>query len=222
MLTTTENLILLLNKLPANAQLAYRTPGIKNNLVAASELIDAGCELFFHQQGCEVTLNGEIILRGWRDPSTKLWRISLLPDGGLNVIPQAADIKDMFEIPQALQAHNLYECSNTSDLINFYYATMGYPVISTWCKAIDRGYFRGWPGLTSDRVRRFIKPSQACEQGHMDQRRAGICSTKSSHDSDAALDHMDEHEQAPNNDKTNMVFMTLVEVAGQLFTDQTG
>ena len=32
---------------------------------------------------------------------------------------------------------------------------------------------------------------------------------------------MVEHEQAPNNDKTNMVFMTMVEVEGQLFTDQT-
>jgi hypothetical protein len=29
-------------------------------------------------------------------------------------------------------------------------------------------------------------------------------------------------EQAPNNDKTNMVFMTIAEVDGQLFTDQTG
>jgi hypothetical protein len=119
-LTTTENLVLLLNKIPPNAQLAYRTPGIKNNLVAASELIDAGCELFFHQHGCKVTLNGEIILRGWRDTNTKLWRISLLRDGGQNVIPRAASITDMFQASQDLQAQNLYECSNTKDLINFY------------------------------------------------------------------------------------------------------
>jgi len=32
---------------------------------------------------------------------------------------------------------------------------------------------------------------------------------------------MKEKEQAPNNDKTNMVFMTIVEVVRQLFTDQT-
>eukprot|EP00804_Cyclotella_cryptica_P006568 CCRYP_021174-RA/>CCRYP_021174-RA protein AED:0.46 eAED:0.46 QI:0/0/0/1/1/1/2/0/373 len=101
---------------------------------------------------------------------------------------------------------------------------MGCPVTWTWCKAIDRGYFRGWPGLTSDSVRRFIKPSQACKQGHMDQRRAGICSTKSSHDSTPTPtnDHMEDQEQTPQNDKTHMVFMTLIEVAGQLFTDQTG
>ena len=56
----------------------------------------------------------------------------------------------------------------------------------------------------------------------MDQRRASIRSSKSSHDSNTVLDHMDKHEQAPNNDKTNMVFMTLVEIARQLFTDETG
>jgi hypothetical protein len=33
---------------------------------------------------------------------------------------------------------------------------------------------------------------------------------------------MIEHAQAPHNDKTNMVFMSMVEVEGQLFTDQTG
>ncbi len=101
---------------------------------------------------------------------------------------------------------------------------MGYPVISTWCKAIDKGYFRGWNGLTSDRVRKFIKPSEASEKGHMDQRRANIRSTKSSPVSRTSHenDHMIEHEQTPNNDKTNMVFMTMVEINGQLFTDQTG
>jgi hypothetical protein len=118
----------------------------------------------------------------------------------------------------------IYECQNTKQLINFYYATMGYPVISTWCKAIDKGYCKGWTDLTSERVRQFIKPSQASEQGHMDQKRANVRSTKSSPDREASPepDLMVEHKQAPNNDKTNMVFMTMVKVEGQLFTDQTG
>eukprot|EP00804_Cyclotella_cryptica_P008225 CCRYP_015155-RA/>CCRYP_015155-RA protein AED:0.23 eAED:0.17 QI:0/0/0/1/1/1/3/0/935 len=100
---------------------------------------------------------------------------------------------------------------------------MGYPVISTWCKAIDKGYFRGWNGLTSDRERKFIRPSPASEPGHMDQRRAYLRSTKQSpNTSSTPMDHMLELPQAPNNDKTNMVYMSTVEVDGQLFTDQTG
>eukprot|EP00970_Alexandrium_tamarense_P007123 scaffold1237_cov194-Alexandrium_tamarense.AAC.1 len=58
----------------------------------------------------------------------------------------------------------------------------------------------------------------------MDQRRTGIRSTKSSHavPPPNVVDTMEEPEQAPQNDKTNMVFMTIAEAEGQLFTDQTG
>ncbi|KAL7476645.1 hypothetical protein ACHAW6_002493 [Cyclotella cf. meneghiniana] len=118
----------------------------------------------------------------------------------------------------------IYECNNVKHLINFYYATMGYPVISTWCKAIDKGYFQGWNGQTSDRVQKFVKPSQASAQGHMDQQQAYICSTKSSpvRLPPPELDHMINHKQTPHNDKTNMFFMTMLKIKGQLFTNQTG
>eukprot|EP00804_Cyclotella_cryptica_P006014 CCRYP_000255-RA/>CCRYP_000255-RA protein AED:0.25 eAED:0.25 QI:0/0/0/1/1/1/2/0/796 len=217
----------MLNKLPATAQIAHRSPGISNNLLAASELVDAGCEIFFHSTGCEVTHNGEIILRGWRDPTTRLWRVSLIPDGGNTIFPPYSTIDDLYETPdniQALSAYQpIYECTNTNQLINFYHATMGYPVVSTWCKAIDKGYFRGWNGLTSDRVRKFIRPSSPSEQGHMDQRRAYIRSTTQSPNTPSTTtDHMTAHPQAPNNDKTNVVYMSTIEVDGQLFTDQTG
>ena len=57
----------------------------------------------------------------------------------------------------------------------------------------------------------------------MDQRRQGIRSTKSSHANPPSntIDTMEEPKQAPQNDKTNMVFMTIAEAKGQLFTNQT-
>eukprot|EP00804_Cyclotella_cryptica_P020487 CCRYP_019795-RA/>CCRYP_019795-RA protein AED:0.41 eAED:0.41 QI:0/-1/0/1/-1/1/1/0/277 len=220
-LLTTEDLHLLLHKLPPAARLAHRAPGITHSLVSAATLADAGCDLFFHRTGCEISLNGEIILRGWRDPTTRLWRISLIPDSCNNIVPpnQAVTLSQP-------QANNIYECRNTQQLIQFYYATMGYPVLSTWIKAIDLGYFRGWRGLTSNRVRQFIKPSATSTLGHMDQTRAGIRSTKAAriHPACCSSPHntMEPPQQAPNNDKTNMVFLTIAKVDGQLFTDQTG
>jgi hypothetical protein len=73
LLVRTEKLLLLLSKLPKQAQVTPCSPGISNNLLTASELADKGCELFFHNTGCEITYNGEIILQGWRDPTTWLW-----------------------------------------------------------------------------------------------------------------------------------------------------
>eukprot|EP00804_Cyclotella_cryptica_P013677 CCRYP_016128-RA/>CCRYP_016128-RA protein AED:0.64 eAED:0.45 QI:0/0/0/0.5/1/1/2/0/272 len=117
-LLTTETLLLFLNKLPANAQIAHRSPGISNNLLAASELVDAGCELFLHCTGCEVTYNGEIILRRWRDPTTRLWRISLIPDGGNTIFPPYTTVNDLYETPSNIQAlsayHPIYELSLAS------------------------------------------------------------------------------------------------------------
>ncbi|KAL7476519.1 hypothetical protein ACHAW6_002378 [Cyclotella cf. meneghiniana] len=61
------------------------------------------------------------------------------------------------------------------------------------------------------------------EKGHMDQQQTNIHSTRSSpaRSSSQELDHMITYEQTPNNNKTNMVFMTMIDIEGQLFTDQT-
>ncbi|KAL7482170.1 hypothetical protein ACHAW6_007858 [Cyclotella cf. meneghiniana] len=129
MLTTIENLVLLLNKLPTEGRLAYRTPGIKHNLVAASELLLMPAANFFPPTRVQSHSQR-------RNHPPRVAR-----HNGQNNIPQDASIQDMFKVPKAHQALSIYECSNTSKLINFYYATMGYPVTSTWCKAIDWGYF---------------------------------------------------------------------------------
>ena len=217
---TTKTLQLLLNKLPTAAREAHRTPGIVNNLVSVSVLCDAGCEVFFHSTGCEVTFNGETIIRGWRDLRTNMWRISLIPDGGNNIIPSddISDDIDAIKIP-AFFAHSIYECNNTNQLIQFYHATMGHPVLSTWCKAIDIGYFRGWPGLTAKRVRKFITVSEPTEMGHMDQRRTGIRSTTSTA---TEGDSMEPVQQTPSNDRSHHVYMSITDIDGKLYSDQTG
>eukprot|EP00804_Cyclotella_cryptica_P022689 CCRYP_012483-RA/>CCRYP_012483-RA protein AED:0.32 eAED:0.32 QI:0/0/0/1/0/0/3/0/684 len=220
-LLTTETLLLFLNKLPANAQIAHRSPGISNNLLAVSELVDAGCELFFHSTGCEVTYNGEIILRGWRDPTTRLWRISLISDGGNTIFPLYTTVNDLYETPSNIQpsaptnrSMNAPTPTNSSTSTMQPWAIWSYP---RGAKPLTKATSEG--GTVSHQ----IGPSPASEQGHMDQRRAYLRSTKQSpNTSSTPTDHMLELPQAPNNDKTNMVYMSTVEVDGQLFTDQTG
>ena len=151
-----------------------------------------------------------------------MWRISLLPDGGNNIIPAddgTSDITSEVIMPKFL-ANSIYECETTGQLIHFYHATMGYPVVSTWCKAIDAGYFRGWPSLTSKRVRKFIKVVSETEMGHMDQRKVGVRSTKVKPEPEP--DSMEYIPQTPLNDKTHHVYMSIAEVEGKLYSDQTG
>ncbi len=61
-MTSMHAVNLLLKKLPEDARLVHQLPGLINNLLSVAVLCDAGCEVFFHKHGCEVTHNGETIL----------------------------------------------------------------------------------------------------------------------------------------------------------------
>ena len=107
---TTKTLQLLLNKLPKPAREAHCAPSIVNNLVSVSVLCDAGCEVYFHHTGCEITFNGETIIRGWRYLRTNMWRISLLSNGGNNIIPNDDDsITEYVKILDFL-VNSIYDC----------------------------------------------------------------------------------------------------------------
>ena len=72
---TTETVNLLLKKLPTKARQAHRVPGIMNILLSVPILVNAGCVVFFQRTGCDITYNGETIIRGWRNIATNMWRI---------------------------------------------------------------------------------------------------------------------------------------------------
>ena len=69
---TNKTMDLLLARLPKEASEGHRTPGIINNLLSVSVMCDAGCEVFFHSTGYEISFNGEIIVRGWRNTQTNM------------------------------------------------------------------------------------------------------------------------------------------------------
>ena len=69
---TTKTMELLLAKLPKASRKAHLAPGIINNLLSVSVLCNAGCEVFLHRNGCEISFNGEIIVRGWRNMQTNI------------------------------------------------------------------------------------------------------------------------------------------------------
>jgi hypothetical protein len=79
-----------------------------------------------------------------------------------------------------VEANSSYECNNSYQLINFYHATLNYPVVSMMVKVIDKGYLKGFSGLTYHRVCQHIKINNETEKGHMDQSWQGKRSTKAS------------------------------------------
>jgi hypothetical protein len=222
---TTHAVDLFLCKLPPNAWMAHSLPGLTNNLLSIAVLCNAGCKVFFNAFGCEVTLNGVIILQGWCDPRYCLWWVRIIDNGW------TTDMKvvDDNSTPQSTAvAHSLYDCDNTQQLIRFYHACLFSPVVSTLINVIDKGYLKGFPGLTSQRTRRHIKINNAMEKGHMDQSRQGQCSTSSPPLAETALPptHNDANDDIlPFQIEarlTHLIFMVIHDITGQVYTDQMG
>ena len=98
---------------------------------------------FFHK--FHVQLNrDDITITGQRDPITGLYYIDL-PEP-----PHVAPTK----------LHNFacsaYEMKTKAELVQYLHWFSFIPVVRTWTKAIDAGYFATWTGLTSDLVRKHL------------------------------------------------------------------
>ena len=112
--------------------------------------------------------------------------------------------------------------------MNYYYACLNYPVLSTLTKAINKGYFKGWHCLTSQQACQHITVSPESEKGHMDQVRQGIHTTQQIRTlppqgmTIISNDHMADEPQTLHNICTNHDFTTIHEIEGKLSSNQTG
>eukprot|EP00978_Attheya_sp_CCMP212_P016489 scaffold43259_cov66-Attheya_sp.AAC.2 len=95
------------------------------------------------------------------------------------------------------------------------------PVASTWKKAITKGYFRSWPGLTVENVRKHLPKSDATIKGHLDHTRKNIRSTQVPI-KDIKDENNDIPTQEPSTEQTNMMFLAIEETTNKVYTNQTG
>jgi hypothetical protein len=131
---TTHVMDLLLQKLPPDMCMAHHLSRLVNNLLSIAVLCDVVCKVYFHSTGCEISLNKEIVLRGWRDPKNQMWHVKIINNGLITDIKiRDADTSCQTPaIPPVVEANSLYECNNTYQLINFYHATLYYPSFPRW------------------------------------------------------------------------------------------
>ena len=84
---TSKTLELRLEKLFEKAREAFRVDDVPHNLVAVEMFVDAGCSVHMYW-GFEVDYNGERIYKGWREPNSKLFKMSLVDNGTERVVPE--------------------------------------------------------------------------------------------------------------------------------------
>ena len=234
---TSESLTLRLNKLPLKARRAFRVDSIPHNLVAVSELVDAGCSVHMFWWGFNINYEGETIYIGWRERRSRLFRMSLNNTRGNRVTPDAdPDEYDMSKgtLCQALHwsANNIYECENKGQLIKYYHAALYSHPKRTLVAAAKAGYLNGFPGLDADAINRHVGIEVFTEMGHMRQSTSGVRSmtTASKRGRPAQALHLLERDaasddaistptQEPSKAKTLRVYMTVKLADGWIASD---
>ena len=110
-------------------------------------------------------------------------------------------------------AGNVYDLPSTEQGIKWMHAVCGYPVKSTWLKAIAAGNFIGWPLLTVQNVKKYYPETSETPKGHLNQTRKNVRSTKEMETHDTSL---------LTGKKVRDIGIHVYNVRETIFSDQTG
>ena len=206
--------MLPITQLRPEAREADIIPQLQNSLVSVSKLADNGYVTIFQPGGkgvavfdendIKVTVTGKAVLQGWREGN--LWRVPL--DNG------SSAALDETQLSEA--AHNLFELPSIREGIRYLHASLGFPVKSTWLKAIRAGNFAGWPLVTVENVHKYFPESEETPMGHLNQQRQHVRSTQPRE----PLPEIDTSVTAGKKEKD--VYIKVFDMKNQVYSDQTG
>ncbi len=148
----------------------------------------------------------EAVLKGWRCPVTKLWRVPLVdkPDNLntdtllLDHPTQLKNLNKLYEVQttqksqwhiRALLAHtdkkekvhNEYELPSIKQTVRYLHAAAGHPIEDTWSKAIRKGNYNSWPLIDTKKVRKYFPDSEETQCGHMRGQCQEVLSARTTH-----------------------------------------
>ncbi len=127
----------------------------------------------FKEEDVLITCKGKPILIRVRD-SHGQYRIPLIQQRG-----QWQPRHPSKQARKALgQANSIYNLPSTKQAIKWMHAVCGYPVKSTWLKAITACNYVGWPMLNECNVQKYYPKTIETAKGHSNQMRKNVCSTK--------------------------------------------
>ena len=222
------NLDYLHSDLPPQATTATVLPSLKQPLLSLGQFCDAGSNIILTKDHIYIQPHQHTNVQQATNISTRNQR------NGLWDIPLATNTTTCTDFPLMVNtAFTAYNYDTKADLISFLHAAAFSPTVSTWCDAIDAGYFPTWPGLTSKAVRKHLPKAMATYKGHQKEIKQGLRSTSkqtsnktSPNPATATIDTATTSNAVdmtvPNGTRTNIAFLAQLDVGGLVATDQTG
>ena len=241
-LEAATNIKKLKHKLRDEARRVHMVPGINTaTLLSTGELADANYISIFDEEevniydanNTKITTTRGAVMRGYRDKNAGVYRVPLVDNvQNLNtdtVIVNVPPSRLLQQHPPSYETINsVYELRSQDEIIRFYHAAAGYPTKATWIKAVNRGYFASWPGLTADLIRKHFPESEETQKGHMRATRSGVRSTKKKLivEKEEIEEEAEESAHPKPQSKQRDIFVKILdtqdELHSKIFTDQTG
>ena len=205
--------------LPDTVRQAHLYPDLAyKSLLSAGQFCDAGYAAVFLRDRVEIVkkehvkIEGPAHIVGQRNEETDgLW----VTDISQNNVPIINT-----ENTQNNSANSVYTLRTIADVIKYHHMCAWCPCVKTWTEAIDNGHFSGFPGLTSQNVRKYLPLSVENTKGYMKKERQHIRSTKKTE-----VIEMTANKQQPKScyaRKNEAVYKTFPVETGKIASDLTG
>ena len=128
----------------------YIMPTFTNTLIEVGPICDANFTVVFRKEDVTVlSPQGKPILQGRREKKNpRLWQFTLSPEERKEKIYTTT-------IQKGPEANSVYELPSVEALVRYMHAAAGFPVKSTWLKAIKHGNCNSWPRLTYNNAAKY-------------------------------------------------------------------
>jgi antitoxin (DNA-binding transcriptional repressor) of toxin-antitoxin stability system len=160
-----------------------------------------------------ITCKGMPILVGVRDEHGR-YRIPLMQQRG-RWTPRQPKKRATEKLRPA---NSVYDLPSVEQAIKWMHAVCGYPIKSTWIKAVKAGNFVGWPLLTEKNIAKYYPETYETPKGHMNQMRKNVRSTKPKQQPLEVCNTA----ASLKGQKVQDVFVKTYDVRETIFSDQTG
>ncbi len=117
---------------------------------------------------------------------------------------------------ESTTSNSIYDLPSTEQAIKWMHTICGYPVKSTWLKAIKVGNYVGWPMLTEHNIHKYYPETIKTAKGPLNQMRKKTVHQRKG----GAVENM-RHLHLPGKKVHNMYTQTYM-VHNTMFSDQTG
>ena len=166
---------LALSKLPLLARGCHKFDDVTTPLISVGKLCDNDLFVLFTSTEVIVTdRSGATVMQGQRTDG--LYHVPIhdsAPDAFPRVTPNHNPVPSTCTAGMATAA-SAYEVQTVAALINFFHMSLGSPSIPEWINCINKNWFKSWPGLTADRVRKHCDKKEQTTLGNQKMVRKNV------------------------------------------------